>query len=253
MRYLYHGISLQNKRPSNMDSLLLKCGTIGGGPALLALVCDGVGSMADGAFASGEAARMLSEWFDAAGSAGASGATDLTGAAGRVGLAMRDEVLRINKTIIARAKERGMDTATTLSALLLAGSAYYIVHIGDSRIYCLDGGRLDGGRGDRGAGGQDQALSLLTHDDVSESGRLTACIGQTEALFPQYAEGDGGEKTFLLCSDGLYKRIDHSIMISTMKNWSEKAMKEPVEALAQYAVKQGERDNITVALARCIG
>jgi len=44
-----------------MDSLLLTEKRISGVPSLLAVVCDGVGSMADGAFASVETVRMLNE------------------------------------------------------------------------------------------------------------------------------------------------------------------------------------------------
>ena len=227
LQYLYHGFSLQNKRPSNMDSLLLKRGAIQGKSALLALVCDGVGSMADGAFASGEAARMLGEWFDQA------------EGAGRIGLEMRDAVLRINRAIIARARENRMDTATTLSALLIIDHLYHVVHIGDSRIYCYDGGLAE-----------DLALSLLTSDDVSESGKLSACIGQTEDVFPQYGEGAAGDKIFLLCSDGLYKRVEKDMMLSTMKNWGRQSLKGPAEALARYAADRGEQDNITIALVK---
>ena len=227
MQYLYHGFSLQNKRPSNMDSVLLKRGTIQGRGALLALVCDGVGSMADGAFASGEATRMLGEWFDRA------------DAADRVGLDMRDAVLRINGAIIAHAKVGRMDTATTLSALLLVENAYSVVHIGDSRIYCYDGRLAEG-----------QALSLLTGDHVSESGNLTACIGQRPDIFPQYAEGAADGKTFLLCSDGLYKRMDMGLMAAQLKGWGRQALKEPAEAMAQYVIERGETDNITVAMVK---
>jgi serine/threonine protein phosphatase PrpC len=214
-------------RPSNMDSLLLKCGTIQNRDALLALICDGVGSMADGAFASGEAVRMLNEWFDKV------VATD------RIGLGMRDAILKINHMIISSAIVNRMNTATTLSALLLIDKIYYIAHIGDSRIYCYD---------NRCA--EDQALSALTRDDISESGKLTACIGQTEEIFPQYAEGAADDKIFLLCSDGLYKRMDLDVMISKIKSWSRKSLKEPVEALAQYVVDRGEQDNISVAFVK---
>ena len=231
-----------------MDSLLLKSGTVQGKSALLALVCDGVGSMADGGFASGEATRMLSEWFAWAGAAQGTdqNATVQIGADNRIGLGMRDAVLRINAFIIARAKESKMDTATTLSALLLTGSTYYIVHIGVSRIYCWDS-RMDSRFGSSHAPGQ--ALSLLTHDDVSASGKLTACIGQTEDIFPHYVEGDAEGKTFLLCSDGLYKRMDTQVLLTQMQGWNIKTLQEPAETLTRYVIDRGEQDNISVALA----
>ena len=225
-----------------MDSLLLKSGMIQGRNAFLALVCDGVGSMADGSFASGETTRMLSDWFDNAGSAA------------RVGLDMRDAVLRINSYIISRAKESKLDTATTLSAMLFVENSYYITHIGDSRIYCYDADLAnDLGSSDRTVSGHiapNQALSLLTNDDVSISGKLTACVGQTDNIFPHYAEGAVNGKTFILCSDGLYKRMDLDVMISTIRNWDRPSLKSAAEILTRYVIERGEPDNITIAMVK---
>jgi len=225
-----------------MDSLLLKSGTIQSRSAFLALVCDGVGSMADGSFASGETARMLNEWFDRADSVA------------RIGLDMRDAILRINSHIISQAKARNLNTATTLSATLFIENSYYITHIGDSRIYCYDPDHANArGLSDQtivGDTGSRPALSLLTSDDVSVSGKLTACIGQTDNIFPHYAEGAAGGKTFLLCSDGLYKRMDTDVMVSAIKNWDRKSLRSPADMLTRYVIERGEPDNITVAMVK---
>ena len=195
---------------------------------------------------------MLGEWFDGA------------EAADRIGLDMRDAVLRINASIIARARQYKMQTATTLSALLLVEDAYRIVHIGDSRIYCLDSQgagdtaqtQMTHGAGDPAltqmprAHADSRSLTLLTHDDVSESGRLVACIGQTEDVFPQYAEGNAEGKTFLLCSDGLYKRLDTGVMAARLGEWGGASLQAPVEDMVRYVIGQGEQDNISVALVK---
>lgn len=222
MKYLFNGVSLQNGRQTNMDSLLLKSRDVDGKSALLAVVCDGVGSLADGAFASGTAAAMLREWFDK---------LETTG---RIGLIMRDTVLNINSYIAAEAEKNGLNTASTLSALLLVESDYYIVHIGDSRVYSFSGG------------------GLVTHtsDDVSESGKLTGYIGKEDEIFLQYSEGAAAGKTFLLCSDGLYKRMDESFMASMMKTWDKRTMKETMKALTDHVIKCGEQDNITLAIVK---
>jgi serine/threonine protein phosphatase PrpC len=222
MKYLYNGISLQNGRKSNMDSLFLKHGSIGKKNALLSVVCDGVGSLADGAFSSRAAIQMLNEWFSN------------TASIDCIGLSMRDAILAINTRIIFEAKEKDMDTASTLSALLLVENRYYIAHIGDSRIYCCQG----------------ETLSILTRDDVSKSGKLTAYIGRIENIFIQYAEGLAVGKTFLVCSDGLYKRMDMDFLITKMKSFCRQSLDEAVEDLPQYVIEHGEQDNISLALAR---
>ena len=222
MNYLFSGVSLQNGRQSNMDSLFLKRGQITKQDALLAVVCDGVGSLSDGAYASGIAARMLNEWFDS------------VKTFERIGLKMRDAILEINANIIVSAKRQDMDTASTLSALLLLEENYYIVHIGDSRIYCYEDG----------------ALSTLTSDDVSESGKLTAYIGKKEDIFLQYSEGDASDKTFLVCSDGLYKRMDLEFMAEKMKLWNKQSSGETIEILSKFVIGRGEQDNISLALVK---
>lgn len=47
-----------------MDSLLLKERSVNGQSICLAVICDGVGSTQDGAFASAEAIKMIGDWFD---------------------------------------------------------------------------------------------------------------------------------------------------------------------------------------------
>ena len=222
MSYLYSGVSIKNRRQSNMDSLLLKGKKIEKKDAFLAVVCDGVGSLENGAFAAGTSTRMLSEWF-----------RKVTNSED-IGLRMRDTVLKINTYIVSEARHKGILTASTLSALLLIGELYYIVHVGDSRVYYYDDGTLLG----------------LTNDDVSVSGKLTACIGQTENIILQYSEGSAADKLFILCSDGLYKRMNIDFMISNINTQNRRGLRESAEALIQYAISHGEQDNISLALVK---
>ena len=220
-RYLFSGSSLKNKRPSNMDSLLLKCRTIENKAALLTVVCDGVGSLADGAFASGTAVRMLNDWFDQ------------VNCADRIGLRLRDEILVINTQIAALAEEYSFQTASTLSALLLIDGTYSMVHIGDSRIYMYD-----------------KDLSILTKDDVAENGKLCAYIGRPGTILLQYGEGNAEGRSFLVCSDGLYKRAADDLIAKKMQVSNNRMVKAAVKALARHAIEQGENDNISLALVK---
>lgn len=221
-RYVYSGACLKNGRISNMDSLLVKIKKLGSDSALLAVVCDGVGSLQDGAFASGTAAKELGEWFD------------LLSSFERAGMKMRDMVHTINAHIVQTAMQKKLQSASTLSAMLLFGGRYYITHVGDSRVYVNDG----------------HSLEQLTCDDVSESGSLTAYIGRGSDLVPQYLEGDAGGRTFLLCSDGLYKRMDSEFLFTNMRAGSMRAAKNSVNALTRYVVDRGEKDNITTVLIK---
>ena len=208
-----------------MDSLILKKGNVNDKESFFVVVCDGVGSLEDGAFASAVAARMLCEWFE--------DLMDIT----RIGIRLRDAVLEINTAVFTEAKRRKLHTASTLTALLLLDGRYYIVHVGDSRVYSYEDG----------------VLSVLTSDDVSASGHLTACIGQTEHVFLQYYEGVGVGKTFLVCSDGLYKRMDVAFMAAKIKSWNKRVSSDPLDALSKYVIERGEQDNISFALVKIEG
>ena len=222
MNYIFDGVSLQNSRPTNMDSLLLKSGRIDDKIALLAVVCDGVGSLEEGAYASSIAVRMLNDWFNELSSIDC------------IGLKMRNTILDINFQIVSDTKKKNINTASTLSAVLLVESTYYIVHIGDSRVYSF----------------QDNILSILTNDDVSSTGKLTAYIGKTENITLQYYEGVVECDFFLLCTDGLYKRMNVDFMIERIRKSGKRTLKKTIEALTQYVIKSGEKDNISLALVK---
>lgn len=219
MVFIYDGISIQNQRRSNMDSLLLKQKKIKGQTVCIAAVCDGIGSLDDGAFASSVAIRKLNEWF--------SNLTDTR----RMGLQMRDVVMEINKYIIGEAEKKNLHTGTTLSALLLDESHFYIAHTGDSRIYA----QLDG------------TLMQLT-EDQSIGGRLTACLGRNDKMNLFYNEGSGVGNSFLLCSDGLYKRIAPELLQYGLEQINSKNMRKVMDGFVKYVREQGERDNISMAL-----
>lgn len=213
------GVCIQNKRPSNMDSIFYAQRDLEGRPLLLAVVCDGVGSAKDGAFASGYCTKKLDQWFQQADN-------------DRLGLTLRDQVLELNQEIITAARTEGLNTATTLSALLIMGERYVVVHAGDSRIYHWD----------------EEGLVCLTQDDVSDQGRLTACIGRWGDVMVRYEEGTVTDGCFLLCSDGLYKHMEETQMQEELTRAGGRRQKKVLERLLKLAVDQGETDNISAIL-----
>lgn len=219
MTFLYDGVSIQNHRKSNMDSLLLKQRSIGGIPVCIAAVCDGIGGLADGAIASSAAVRELNQWFDA------------VKEPKRLGLQMRDAVLEIHRSIVKKAEQEGLRTGTTLSALLLEEDHYYVVHTGDSRIYMRMG----------------CSLTQLT-EDQSETGHLTACLGHGDRTALFYNEGSGGGDCFLLCSDGLYKRMSPVLLQQGVGQVTGRNIRKVMERFIQYVTERGEKDNISLAL-----
>ena len=91
-------------------------------------------------------------------------------------------------------------------------------------------------------------LRQLTEDHVRE-GRLTAAVGHREQTDIYCAGGEyvPGQR-FLLCSDGLYKRMDMDLLARSLRELHRRGLQKTLRQLTQYVVDQGERDNISAAL-----
>lgn len=220
MACVYDGISLTNGRAVNMDSLLLKSRTVAGTEVCLAAVCDGVGSLADGALSAQWAVQMLCNWLE-----------NLEDAE-ELGARLRDYVQTMNLAIRTKAQKQQAETACTLSCLLLWRQWYCLAHVGDSRIYLWEQG----------------ALRQLTQDQARR-GRLTQAMGHREHVTVFFQQGEQrGEQRFLLCSDGLYKRMEPETLGACMARLNRRSLQKALRQLTEHVISQGERDNISAAL-----
>ena len=220
MACVYDGISLTNGRAVNMDSLLLKSRTVAGTEVCLAAVCDGVGSLADGALSAQWAVQMLYNWLE-----------NLEDAE-ELGARLRDYVQTMNLAIRTKAQKQQAETACTLSCLLLWRQWYCLAHVGDSRIYLWEQG----------------ALRQLTQDQARR-GRLTQAMGHREHVTVFFQQGEQrGEQRFLLCSDGLSKRMEPETLGACMARLNRRSLQKALRQLTEHVISQGERDNISAAL-----
>ena len=220
MACVYDGISLTNGRAVNMDSLLLKSRTVAGTEVCLAAVCDGVGSLADGTLSAQWAVQMLYNWLE-----------NLEDAE-ELGARLRDYVQTMNLAIRTKAQKQQVETACTLSCLLLWRQWYCLAHVGDSRIYLWEQG----------------ALRQLTQDQARR-GRLTQAMGHREHVTVFFQQGEQrGEQRFLLCSDGLYKRMEPETLGACMARLNRRSLQKALRQLTEHVISQGERDNISAAL-----
>ena len=220
MACVYDGISLTNGRAVNMDSLLLKSRTVAGTEVCLAAVCDGVGSLADGALSAQWAVQMLYNWLE-----------NLEDAE-ELGARLRDYVQTMNLAIRTKAQKQQAETACTLSCLLLWRQWYCLAHVGDSRIYLWEQG----------------ALRQLTQDQARR-GRLTQAMGHREHVTVFFQQGEQrGDQRFLLCSDGLYKRMEPETLGACMARLNRRSLQKALRQLTEHVISQGERDNISAAL-----
>ena len=149
-------------------------------------------------------------------------------------------LLSVDRIVIRSRKRcrRAVYFSTTPTPWMLKGldcwilRFYNIIHLGDSRIYSYE----------------NETLRQMTDDDVSEEGKLTSYLGRGQKLIPHYDEGSAYGKQFLLCSDGLYKKLDDNMISAAFRCLAPNNLRQEALNLSRLAIERGERDNISVAL-----
>ena len=137
-----------------------------------------------------------------------------------------------------RALQTGEPIVSTLSLVLVMGKKYIIRHVGNSRIYLVDG-----------------QIRRLTTDHIADAGLtskrpvLTMCMGANNAISLFEAEGERKPgDMFVICSDGLYDLVADDIILATVTNPST-PMIEKAQAL-RACIPQGKaHDNVSIILA----
>lgn len=167
----------------NQDSLAVCQMVVRRKRCLMAVVCDGIGSLQDAEKASGFVTEQLVNWFYHAGPRvfGRKSSRAILNAVKR-------EIYRIHQEFRKNSNEA---LGCTLSLLLVLNRRYFVWNAGDSRIY----------------GGRRGKVKLLTKDDVWK-GMLTKCIGNFPWRGVTASKGWVRKNdTFLVCSDGFYRRL----------------------------------------------
>ncbi len=221
--------SLTGPRPQNEDF----CGLVTperaelAAKGILAAVADGVGGQQGGREAAEYTVRgLLADYY----------ATPDTWSPPKA----LDIVLKAqNRWLMAQGAVRrelaGM--ATTLSALVLLGSRYYSVHIGDSRIYLRRAGELKRLTSDH----------VWEHPDMQHV--LKRAIGLDARLLLDHGDGElrGGDQ-FLLASDGVWNTLGDARIAALLQQHHDP--QQAATALAEGALEHGAQDNCTAVVVR---
>jgi len=213
-----------SKTEKNQDSLALCQMVVNRKRCLMAVVCDGIGSLPDSERASGYVTEQLIKWFFDKGS-------KVLGKgrySSRLKNIVKRELYRIRKEF---GKAYNGQWGCTLSMVLICDGWTHIWNVGDSRIY----------RARRGN------CKLLTRDDVWK-GMLTGCIGSFKWQGVFYRKKHIKRNDCLLvCTDGFYRKFKgneiKNIMSTKVSNEAqvEKMLREAVLRLRS----KGELDDIS--------
>lgn len=202
----------------------------------VAAVCDGVGGGSHGELASKAAVQAAIHFVEAY------PRRDV------VPDRLLEELLdQMNEKILQLGEKIGR-TATTLSLLLWQGNRYYAVNIGDSPIYFLRKGKLR-----RLSTSHTKAeLNLMTQKPVQREdwNTLMQYLGKRGVAGSQMAAFRYGKlqrgDTFLICSDGVSKKIEES----RLKRFLSKGGEKSVSAMFKTIERSSHNDNCTAIVLK---
>ena len=145
---------------------------------------------------------------------------------------------------------------TTVTAILLTEKRYYILNIGDSRIYeiCEDVKQLTK---DQTVVAREVALGNMTEEEARYDTRrnvLLQCVGASENVYPEFVFGETKKNAvYMLCSDGFRHEVSKEEFFQEFcpENMTNKTvMFQKITELIERNKQRGESDNITAALIR---
>lgn len=145
------------------------------------------------------------------------------------------------------------DLGTTLLLWIRNENQIILASLGDSRIYLLRENRLFQVT-------MDQVIETelrrrgANRDQASRSpgaAYLSRCILASRLCEPDVITIDSREgDVWLLCSDGLTREVENTVIHNILTRMREKPAKEIVQALIDQALQNGGRDNVTVIIAK---
>ncbi|MEK3887591.1 PP2C family protein-serine/threonine phosphatase [Bacillus sp. FSL K6-3431] len=249
---------------------------------MLVAIADGMGGYQAGDVASQIAVKMLDQWW----SKNIKKFLKKKNCLQKMVKEMNRICININQKLL----QFGPKIGTTLSVLILYKGNYAICHVGDSRIYQINGGQIGFQNFFRAKGGKEEFTSLnhqhtealeldveikqLTEDhswveQEIKKGRLTReearhhrkrnvltqCLGIENGVDPCEQMGFyQSSDLFLLCSDGFYSMFSNDEITETILGLEREYT--DLQTLSDYLVNlanySGTRDNITVILLRNI-
>ncbi len=226
------------RKTVNEDSFVYKIADANGNVAGLFAVADGVGGLSEGDKASQTCIRRINLWWESELARYSNGDETIDTNS------LRESILDCNSRIMKSSVDKGVRSGTTLTMVATLNRSAVIAHVGDSRCYRLRKNIL-------------WHFNRLTTDHSCERTKvvdgvttvknvLTDCIGFRQEFRIDISEielNDGD--CLLICSDGIYKTQDDSVIEDCMRR-ERKNTRNICEELVNGAKEKMETDNISV-------
>lgn len=245
------------RKNTNQDSVLIKEANTDYGTVHFSVICDGMGGLAKGEVASATLIRAFSRWFEEdfpfiLYEKRTDGRIDYNA----LQKSWNQLIDEINVKIAGYGETCHAPCGTTLAALLLVEGHYYVVNVGDSRVYLLRK-KMQSLTKDQTFVQREVDEGRMTPEEAAvhpQKNVLLQCVGASPVVVPDFYE-DAYKKgdVFLLCSDGFRHVIteDEFIKILNPKGMTaEKIMQDAAVYCTELNKQRKENDNISVIITK---
>ena len=238
-----------NVKQVNQDNVLVEIGEHKGEEFGLFLVCDGLGGLSQGEVASLIAVKSFKDWWE-------------TKLASILRLdeddlileSLEETVASANKKIIRYSEEMNSKVGTTVAALFIHKKKYYVINVGDSRVYRINGGITQESE-DHSYVAQKVRNKEMTKKEAQNSKEkniLLQCVGVKQEIQIHKKVGYLEKtKAFILCSDGFYNKLSEKEIKQSIKAYYEnpdEELQETAVNLIEMVKQREEKDNISVII-----
>jgi len=238
------------RKNTNQDALSVQVADTDNGKAALCVICDGMGGLAKGEVASAALITAFAKWF-----------TEEFPLLTYKGLkesalqASWNSLIQVqNKRIIGYGDELHIQLGTTVSAILIYRKQYYVVNVGDSRVYEIRAG-ISQITKDHTFVQREIDMGRMTLKEAATSDKqnvLVQCVGVSYLVTPDFFTGPAEKgTTYLLCSDGFRHNISKEEIYKKCNPWiiqNEQQMEADLIYLTNLNKHRQEMDNISAIL-----
>lgn len=222
------------RKPANQDfhGLCVPPGPQRAAKGVAIALADGISSSEAGGLASAAAVRsFLDDYY-------------CTSEAWSVKTSVERVLVATNSWLFAQTRQgqgrydRDRGWACTFSALVLKSRTAHLFHVGDARVWQLQG----------------EALEQLTEDHRVYAGGGQSYLGRALGIAPQLEidyralpleRGD----TFLLTTDGVHGHVPAAAMVDVLRRHPDD-LDAAARAIAEEALRRGSEDNVSVQVLR---
>lgn len=245
------------KKDINQDALIVKqARTEKNGRVCFACLCDGMGGLSLGEVASATFINRMEKWFneELPSIFCSDNITIQLNATNneidyfrQIEIQWKQIVQQTNNKLKRYGKERGIKLATTAVAILIMSGKYIVMNVGDSRAYIVKNDSLIQITHDQSYVQREIDMGRMTKAQAEVSDRksvLLQCIGASEHVIPDFRYGNTNDNSFLLCSDGLWRKLKEAEIIYNIN------CDDGLKKMAGIVKERGEADNISGLIIR---